>query len=113
MNQLEIIKFVDGLDVVESALSEDLVDQLASLGMERQNIMMYYALSHNGDSQMKLFNLAEKLVDKIANTRIEVMDEEGKPLSRYGDEGEVKGASILFLVQAMLEHPEDIEIRLR
>ena len=113
MNQLEIIKLVDGLDVVESALSEDLVDQLASLGMERQNIMMYYALSHNGDSQMKLVNLAEKLVDKIANTRIEVMDEEGKPLSRYGDEGEVKGASILFLVQAMLEHPEDIEIRLR
>lgn len=94
MNQLEIIKLVDGLDVVESALSEDLVDQLASLGMERQNIMMYYALSHNGDSQMKLFNLAEKLVDKIANTRIKVMDEEGKPLSRYGDEGEVKGASV-------------------
>ena len=57
--------------------------------------------------------LAEKLIDKMANARIEVMDEEGKPLSRYGDDGEVKGASILFLVQAMLEHPEDIEIRLR
>lgn len=62
---------------------------------------------------MKLVNLAEKLIDKMANTRIEAMDEEGKPLCQYGDDGEEKGASILFLVQAMLEHPEDIEIRLR
>jgi hypothetical protein len=49
----------------------------------------------------------------MANTRIEVMDEEGKPLCQQGDDGEVKGASILFLVQAMLEHPEDLVIRLR
>jgi len=40
---------------------------------------------------MKLVNLAEKLIDKMANTSIEAMDEEGKPLCQYGDDGEEKG----------------------
>ena len=113
MDKVDIIKYMDGSDVVESQLSDALVNQLASLGLEKQNILMYYASSHNGDNHIKLVNLAEKLLEKMANTRIEVMDEEGKPLCQQGDDGEVKGASILFLVQAMLEHPEDLVIRLR
>lgn len=113
MDKVDIIKYMDGSDVVESQLSDALVNQLASLGLEKQNILMYYASSHNGDNHIKLVNLAEKLLEKMANTRIEVMDWEGKPLRQNGDAGEVNGASILFLVQAMLEHPEDIEIRLR
>ena len=88
-----------GLDHgVDSAIPERWADQMVhQMGLDYHSVIMYYAWQYQ-KSPSGPINLAEALVEKMQETQIS---------ASHGN------CSILDLVQTLLDHPENVEIRIR
>ena len=87
-----------GLDHgVDSAIPERWADQMVQMGLDYHSVIMYcvwqYQKSPSGPA-----HLGEALIEKMQETQV--------PVSNCK-------CSILDLVQTLLDHPENVEIRIR
>lgn len=97
MNKFDLMRLT-GLDHgVDSALPQPWLDKMTQMGLNYNDALFWYAWQYQ-KSPSGPTNLAEALVEKMQETQISASH--GK-------------CSILDLVQTLLDHPENVEIRIK
>jgi len=115
MDKFKLMQATGNYDGVDSAVPEPWVDRLVQLGLDRHSIMMYYAYSYHNGNCGKPIHLGEELINLMAHTRVMVRNQKGEPVKQIDEDTRelVEGATMLQLIQTMLDHPDELEIRLR
>lgn len=97
MNKFDLMRLT-GLDHgVDSDLPQPWLDKMTRMGLNYGDVLFWYAWQYQ-KSPSGPTNLAEALVEKMQETQISASH--GK-------------CSILDLVQTLLDHPENVEIRIK